>query len=175
MTLELALTVFGVLFVGVCAWLGWTLRQLAIARRAVHRLAFELVEPRWFRWWLRNAAECTALDPGRAHLLRLAVAAQLAPSISVFEADLHSIAADPERALPERQAAKSFLTEREVAARTREAPWDAWTRETGKPMFAPDAQREAYACALQSWIALFTRRLDEQVPGQADEVPETTH
>lgn len=182
MALRIVLACFGVLFVGACGWLGWALRELARARRELNagRLLLEqatgeLVRCTWFLWWLRNAVECTPLDPGRTHLMRLALAAQLAPSMEAFERDLHSIVHDPQRPITERNAAKGFLSEREVARRTGEMPWQAWERETGKPLWSPEAQREAYACALQSWIALFTRRIDEQVPGQPEQVPDRTH
>lgn len=180
----LAATVLGVMFVGACAWAGWLARErarLLVIRDYASRLESELVQRKaekmagWHRWWVRNAAETTALDEGRPHLLRLAVAAQLAPSLERFRADLHSIAADASRPRPERLAARSFLSELDVAERTGELPWDVWVRDTGKPEHNPDAQREAYACALQSWLALFTRRLDEHVPGQPDEAPDTTH
>lgn len=197
----LAATVLGVMFVGACAWAGWLARErarLLVIRDYASRLESDLMMQRtalageerqraflesqldahrWHRWWVRNAAETTALDEGRPHLLRLAVAAQLAPSLERFRADLHSLAADASRPQPERLAARSFLSELDVADRTGELPWDVWVRDTGKPEHNPDAQREAYACALQSWLALFTRRLDEHehVPGQPEETPDTTH
>lgn len=170
----IGLCVLGVLFVAACGALGWALRERWVAHRAVHRLAFEVAEHRWYRWWVRNAAECTPLDPARPHMLRLALAAQLAPSPEAFERDLHSLQRNPAQPALERDVAKGFLTEIEVARRVREMPWDAWMRDTGKPAWNPEAQRIAYTCALQSWLAFFTRRLDEQAPEQ-DETPDVTH
>lgn len=173
--MAIGMVVLGCMFVAASGLAGWLLRERWVARRAVHQLALELGELRWWRWWMRNAAECTPLDPARPHMLRLALAAQLAPSLADFERDLHSLQHNPNLPALERDVAKGFLSEREVARRVGETPWDAWKRDTGKPAWNPEAQRIAYACALQSWMALFTRRLDEQAPEQPESPPEITH
>lgn len=170
--MQIALTVLGVLFVGVSACLGWALRERWVARHAVRALAREVAERDWHRWWLRNAAECTPLDPARQHMLRLALAAQLAPSLALFEADLHSLRNDPTRDPLERDVAKAFSSELEVSRRVREAPWLAWERDTGKPRWNPEAQRVAYACALVGWLAFFTRKLDAESESNSPEIVE---
>lgn len=170
--MQIAIVVMGVLFVGACAGFGWALRERWVARRAVRQLAFELVPHRWFAWWMRNAAECTPLDPERPHMLRLALAAQLAPSLEVFERDLHSMQHDRARDPLERNVAKGFLTELEIARRTREPPWVVWMRDTGKPEHNPEAQRIAYACALKGWMELFTRKLDAPADPEPEPEPE---
>lgn len=180
--MQIAIVVLGVLFVGACAGFGWAMRERWVAQRRIGVLARELAPHRWFRWWLRNAAECTPLDPARPELLRLAIAAQLAPSLAVFERDLHSVQHDLSRTPLERDVAKGFLSELEIAGRTQQCPWDVWKRDTGKPEHNPEAQRIAYACTLKSWAAFFTRKLDalslsvepESEP-EPDEPPDLPH
>lgn len=174
--------IVGVCFVGLATWAAWLWRELRELRLDLdaERTGFELVsraylDRRWIEWWARNAAETTALDGGRIHLLRFALAAQLAPDLAQFERDLHSIVTDRERPDVERHAAKSILSERQVAARTKELPWEAWMRETRKPEHNPEVLREVYACALHSWMAVFTRSRDESLPADRDDVPDRTH
>lgn len=164
--MQIAIVVLGVLFVGSSAGFGWALRKRWVALRAVHQLAFELQPQRWIRWWARNAAECTPLDPARPHQLRLALAAQLAPSLEAFERDLHSIQLDLARTELERDVAKGFLSELEIARRVRVPPWVQWKLDTGKPEHNPEAQRIAYLCALKDWTALLTRKLGGGVPAE---------
>lgn len=113
--------------------LAWKLRQ---ARARMRRYE-------WNEWFVRNAAECTRIDPSRPYLVALAYAASLAPDLRTLAEDCTDIAEREE--LPEglRNAAKSIVQELHAPER----PWVAWTRDKGTP-FHPGAQVFAYREAL---------------------------
>lgn len=147
-----------------CLTIWWAkVREVRALERALRARDAELLQGQWWAWWLKNAAETTPLDSGREHLLRFAIAAQLAPSQDTWRRDLHSIASDATRTDAERLAAKSFLDELTMTR----LPWVAWREDTGKPPHSEHALEEAYRRLLASWSAfLFHRPRSENEPGQ---------
>lgn len=128
----------------------------------------------WHVWWMRNACEGTPNDPWRPHLVRLALASLLAPSLEQFARDLHSIDRDDERPLEERNAARGILAELQAP----KVPWDpslrAMLRADGTidydataPEQAPARIAEVYQHALTSWVHLLA---PSQVPRGAESV-----
>lgn len=94
-------------------------RQLAQTRRRLKASQAALLQAAWFEWWTRNAAETPRDKPERPYLVRLAYAAQLAPSLERFRDDCEVLANDQTKPLTLRLAAKSFAEE----LRAKHKPW----------------------------------------------------
>ena len=166
----IAAITWAVMFVSWVVTMALALRWGRAQRRThaqlvkAHARLRELEPVQWSHWWLRNASEMTPLDTRRPHFLRLAVAAVLAPSLAQFRRDLHSIAHDAAVDHDVRSSARGFLDDFTQAEQGGKPPWELYTEQTGRPMHAPAAIAQAYACTLQSWLACLTRSLEETVP-----------
>jgi hypothetical protein len=114
----------------------------------------ELLEHHWHRWWMRNAVECTPLDPVRPNLIRFAIASQLVP-VARFASDMRSLADDPEQSDLTRSAARCFSTE--FFARDR--PWVMWA-ENGKEPHNTVVLLRSYQAALKGWPDLLSGSRD---------------
>lgn len=119
-------------------------RKLTATRAALDASQAALLQAAWFEWWTRNAAETPRDKTERPYLVRLAYAAQLAPSLDVFCKDCEALAADTSKPLALRLTAKSFAEELRAPKR----PW--LCMPPGAPWHHKGAleiaYREAMAC-----------------------------
>lgn len=117
-------------------------------RAAFHAVSASALRQQWIAWWQLNALESTPADPSRELYLRLALVAQLAPTLEAFRAELVRLELDMSAPHALRVAAGAYLGELDAPR----PPWTIWDETTGRPRHNPEALKRAMSALLHSQV-----------------------